>query len=79
MDLTCNKLCILAIYRSPSGDFTNFLKQLDLILQKFYKNKHNIIIFGDVNINYLTDNNRRRQLDEVLHSYNLMGIVEFPT
>jgi len=79
MDSTCNKLCVLAIYRSPSGEFTNFLKQLDLILQKLYKNKHSIIICGDVNVNYLTDNNRRRQLEEVLHSYNLVGIVEFPT
>ena len=25
------------------------------------------------------DSNRRSQLDAVLHSYNLMGIVEFPT
>jgi hypothetical protein len=79
MDSTRNKLCILAIYRYPSGDFTNFLKQLDLILQKLYKNKHSIITCGDVNVNYLIDNNRRRQLDEVLHSYNLVGTVELPT
>ena len=26
LDSTFNKLCILAIYRSPKGDFTNFLK-----------------------------------------------------
>jgi hypothetical protein len=64
----------LAIYRSP-----NFLKQLDLILQKLYNNKYNIIICGDVNVNYLIDNNQRSQLDAVLHSYNLVGIVEFPT
>ena len=68
----------MAIYRSPRGDFTNFLKQLDLILQKLYNNKYNIIICGDVNVNYLIDNNRRSQLDAVLHSYNLVGIVEFP-
>ena len=27
----------------------------------------------------MTDNNRRRQLDAMLHSYNLVGITEFPT
>jgi hypothetical protein len=48
-------------------------------LQKLYNNKHNIVICGDVNVYYLTDNNRRRQLDAVLHTYNLTGIVEFPT
>ena len=74
-----NKLCILVIYRSLRGDFTNFLKWLDLILQKLYNKKYKIIIYGDVNVNYLTDNNRRSQLDAVLHSYNLTGIVEFPT
>jgi len=48
-------------------------------LQKLYNNKYNIIICGDVNVNYLIDNNWRSQLIAVLHSYNLAGIVEFPT
>jgi len=79
LDSTFDKLCILTIYRSPRGDFTNFLKRLDLILQKLYNNKYNIVICGDVNVNYLVDNNRRSQLDAVLHSYNLMGIwPKFP-
>jgi len=52
---------------------------LDLILQKLYNNKYNIVICGDVNVYYLMDNNRMRQLHAVLHSYNLAGIVEFPT
>jgi hypothetical protein len=50
-----------------------------LILQKLYNNKHNIVICGEVNVNYLIDNNRKRQLDAILSSYNLAGIVEFPT
>jgi hypothetical protein len=48
-------------------------------LQKIYNNKHNIVICGDVNVNYLTDKNPRSQLDAILHSYNLVGIAEFPT
>jgi len=48
-------------------------------LQKLYNNKYNIIICGDVNVNYLIDNNQRSQIDAVLHSYNIVGIVEFPT
>ena len=79
LDSTFNKLCILAIYRSPSIDFTNFIKRLALILQKLYNNKYNIVTCGDVNVNYLMDNNRRSQIDVVLHSYNLVGIVEFRT
>jgi exonuclease III len=79
LDSTFNKLCILALYRSPSGDFTIFLKRLDLILQKLYNNKCNIFTCGDVNVNYLTNNNHNSQRDTVFHSYNLAGIVEFPT
>jgi len=30
-------------------------------------------------VNYLIDNNRRSQLDAILHSYNPVGIVKFPT
>jgi len=48
-------------------------------LQKPFNNKYNIIICVEVNVNYVIDNNRRSQLDAVLHSYNLTGIVEFPT
>ena len=59
--------------------FANFLKQLDLILQKLYNNKYNTLMCGDVNVNYLIDNNRRSQIDAVLHSYNLASIAEFPT
>jgi len=79
LDSTFNKLCILTIYRSPRGNFTNFLNRLDLILQKLYNNKYNINICGDVNVNYLIDNNGRSQLDAVLHSYNLAGIFKFLT
>jgi hypothetical protein len=50
-----------------------------LILQKLYNNEYKIVICGDVNVNYLIDNNRRSQLDAVLHSYNLVVIVEFRT
>ena len=57
LDSTFNELCILAIYRSPRGDFTNFLNQLDVVLQKLYNNKYNIVICGDANVNYLIDSN----------------------
>jgi hypothetical protein len=47
-------------------------------LQKLYNNKYNIT-FGDVNVNYLIDNNRKSQLDAVFHYYHISVIVEFPT
>jgi len=77
LDSKFNKLCISIIYGYPRGNLTNFLNQLDLILQILYNNKYNIIICGDVNVNYLIGNNRRSQIDAVLNSYNFAGIVKF--
>jgi hypothetical protein len=37
------------------------------------------IICGDININYLVENNRKKILDALLASYNLFSIVYFPT
>jgi exonuclease III len=47
------QLIILAIYSSPLGNFTTFLKNLDSILSTWYSNKTEFVICGDVNINYL--------------------------
>ena len=68
----------MAIYKSPRGNFTNFLNRLELILQKLYNRIYNITC-GDVNVNYLIDNNRNSQLGTVLHYYNLSCIVKSPT
>jgi hypothetical protein len=65
-----------AAMRQNDGDGRS--GRLNLILQKLCNNTYNIFICGDVNVNYLMNNNQRSQLDAVLHSYNLMG-VEFPT
>jgi exonuclease III len=72
-------MIILAIYRSPTGNFSNFLQKFDIILNKLYNNKVEFIICGDVNINYLENSDRRQQLDALLNTYNLIGTVSFPT
>jgi hypothetical protein len=37
------------------------------------------IICGDINVNYLENNSKKAQLDEMLRTYNLMGTVNSPT
>ena len=76
--LTPIQLIILAIYRSPSGNFTNFLKNLDSVLKTRYSNKTVFVICGAVNINYLENCKKRQQLDALLQTYNLTGTVSFP-
>ena len=55
-----------------------YLTQLDKILQKLCTIKSNIIICGDVNINYLQESDKNIQLNALLNSYNLFSIVQFP-
>jgi hypothetical protein len=70
---------MITIYRTPSGNFNHFLQQLDNILQFLSTSTSHIIICGDQNINYLTENPQKRQLDNLLLICNLKSTVNFPT
>ena len=79
LKITPTQFIVLAIYRSPSGKFTNFLKKLDSILNTWCSNKIEFVICGDININYFENCKKRQQLDALLQTYNLIGTVSFPT
>jgi exonuclease III len=70
---------ILCIYRPPTSNFLNFLCLLKSTLLQLYLNTTNLIICGDININYLKTSNYKTQLDNLLTSYNLSTAVDFPT
>jgi exonuclease III len=70
---------VLCIYRSPSGDFTYFLIQLECILDTLFKLSTNVIICGDLNTNLLDSNSRNLFLQSLLASYNLFNTVKYPT
>jgi hypothetical protein len=50
-----------------------------MILSTLYNPRLNLIICGDININYLNDSDRKSHLDALLNSYNLFSTVNFPT
>jgi len=79
LDSTFSNICILVICRSPIGNLNTFGTQLDKILQKLCTIKSNLIICGDVNVNYRQESNKKSQLNALLNSYNLFSIVQFPT
>jgi hypothetical protein len=70
---------IIAICRSPSGDYNYFLKKLELLLKSLCTIKTEFIICGDINVDYLHSHSRKQQLDMLLANYNLTSIVNFPT
>jgi len=41
--------------------------------------KSNLIICGDVNVNYLQESDKQSQLNALLNSYKLLSLVQFPT
>jgi hypothetical protein len=72
-------ICILSIYRAPFGNFTYFIKKLENILNSLHTINTQYIICGDINTNYLVENNIKKILDDLLASYNLSSTVYFPT
>jgi len=71
-------MCINTLY-SPSDNFSCFLLKLDTTLQLLYTLTLQIIICGDININYLMESEKKNQLDNLLLSYNLISIINFRT
>jgi hypothetical protein len=44
----------------------------------FFRNNTKVVLCGDINVNYLTDNNRKKKLDLLLASFNLLSTMNFP-
>ena len=74
-----HNILIMAIYRPPAGNFNLFLQRLDDILKSVYRVDSKLILCGDINVDYLTENEKKRQLDAMLLTYGLAPIVHFPT
>jgi hypothetical protein len=77
--LISNKFCIISVYRSPPGSFPYLISTLDSVLNKLYSLSSNLILCGDININYLCNSTNKFQSDSLLASYSLFNIVDFPT
>jgi len=73
------KLCIMTIYRSPTGDFQYFINILEKILSRIENNSNDIILCGDFNINYHINSSFKHSLDSLITSHGLPSIVTFPT
>jgi exonuclease III len=79
LNILSRKVCMIAIYRSPSGNFLKFMDHLELILQSLYNPKTGIVICGDINLNYLEETKRVKQLNDLFKTFNLTSIANFPT
>ena len=57
LETESSKLIILSLHRAPSGDFDQFIKNLDDALKCLYKPKEELLICGDINTDYLIESN----------------------
>jgi exonuclease III len=71
--------CVLCIYRPLAGDFSKFFSVLDSLNSHLHSPHTNLIVCGDININYLQTCSSRNQLDSLMALYNLYGVVDFHT
>ena len=79
MKIKSAHLLVLCVYRSPSGDFSYFLTQLERVLNKLYNITTSIILCGDFNVNFMDSSSRSSALESLLHSFCLESICEFHT
>lgn len=71
-----NNLFIIAIYRSPLGNFDTFLTNLDILLTSLYANLNSkIVLCGDFNINFLKESKNRQQLLNLVSTFNLVQCI----
>ena len=62
---------LMVVYRAPSGNFNLFLKRFGDILRSLYRVNLKFIICGDINIDYLTEDDSKRQLNAKLLTLQL--------
>jgi hypothetical protein len=74
-----NQKIILCVYRSPSGNFHQFLTLLEKMLNSPYRPKTEFVMCGDVNVDCLSNSNRKQQLSQLLGLYNMLHTMNSPT
>jgi hypothetical protein len=79
LETKSSNLIILSLYRAPSGDFQQFLRGFYDILKHLYNPKNEFLICGDINIDYLNQNNWKKQINSLLTTYNLKYTANFAT
>ena len=73
-----NNLILYCTYRAPSGNIHKFQDLLDGALKCLHPFSLEFILCGDININYLTENNINIRLDMIMNAYILKQVVDFP-
>jgi exonuclease III len=63
LNLSSTRFCIITVYRAPIGNIDTFIMKLDTMLSNLHTSTQEYIICGGININYLSDNERKNRLE----------------
>lgn len=74
-----NDYILLATYRSPARKVDEFLKDMDVLLQKCAGTKNRMIIIGDMNINYNNDDAQFRRFKDIMEKYSFVQVINEDT
>lgn len=77
MSLDNDKYTVVSVYR-PDTDFGLFLSQFEVMLMKIY-HKKNVIIMGDFNVRFDSDNYEKLDLCSLIDSFNFKHLINEPT
>lgn len=74
-----DKLCIINIYRTPTGNVDVFLDSFTNLLNDVTKHFDKMVICGDLNINFLVNSPSLSKLKDLLNTFNLVNMLNEPT
>ena len=70
---------LVNVYRPPTGDCQKSMDLLDKQLERLANSRTDAYLFGDLNIDWLTDNSQRRRLSDMLQQHGFRSCVLGPT
>lgn len=72
-------LMIIVVYRSPLGDFVQFRKKFESVLNKIKNRKCDIVILGDFNIHYNSHESKNVEFSDLIHSFAFKATIHVNT
>ena len=79
IELSANSTILACIYRSPDSDFYTFLHNLELLIKKVSSKGKGLVLCGDPNVNFLQQNSKLVDFQNLLVMNNLTNIGKSPT
>ena len=78
VEISAIKLLIVCIYKSPDSKLEIFFKKLESLIDLLKKEKY-LVICGDFNVNFLTNNAARTEFELIMQSFKLNPIINTAT